>query len=116
MQNEKQIKVFKVHEKIKIFRKKVWWTDKRHTHPGKCLLKHESIQWRWIIWKEKEVRNRKRKVQQKGFHMVLGAQNPRIKRYRNFFPALFLGEFGKRAEKKKVAEKNSKSDEVWTKS
>ena len=47
---------------------------------------------------------RKGKGQQKGFHMISGVQNPKIKRYRNFYLTCFSGGVVKRAEKKELKE------------
>ena len=73
----------------KFSEKKLMNRQKAHT-PGKCLLKHENIHRGWTISRETKVWTRKRKDQHKGFHMVSRVKNPRIKRYRNFFPTWFF--------------------------
>ena len=44
---------------------------------------------------EKKASDSKPKDQPKSFHNVSGVQNPRIKRYRNFFLTLFSRDEGK---------------------
>ena len=76
---------------------------RQKAHPvGKCSVTHKNIHWRWTIWEKKNAWERKANDQQKGFHMILGVQNPWIKRYRNFFAHQISRGNRKRAEKREV--------------
>ena len=82
------------------FEKKVWWTDKRHTlNENGCWTTTKSFQ-HADFDEEKKVSDTKPKDQPKSFHNVSGVQNPRIKRYRNFFLTLFSRDEGKKKRKK----------------
>ena len=111
MQNEKQRKVIKVHEKLKILRKK-FDEQTKGTHPRKMSGQSRKYSFRMNNLEGKRSVREKDKGPTKRFSYGLRSPKPQDKKIQKFLPHLIPGGGWKTRGEKKVAKKNSKSDEV----
>ena len=101
MQNEKQTKIFKVHEKLKSFRKNL--INRQKAHPeGKCLLKPDNNNSWWAIFEEKKSVKQKGKGPTKRFPYGLRSPKTRDQKLEKFLSHLISSGIVKRAGKKEA--------------
>ena len=115
MQNEKQRQFLEVHEKWKNFAIK-FDEQTKGTLPRKMFPQTRKNSWKISKLKRKKSVRQKEKGLTNRFSYSLRTPKPMDKKIQKFLSHPSSGGNCKTSGEKKVEEKNSKSDEFWTKS